>query len=155
MDDRNRRYDPKPPKASIQLGDYTGHVVGFFGCGDYEDDPNPQFENPEYVPVETFVVFKKPLSEGTEEVVRDWRCFNAKLRHQLVGETAVIGQLAGKGRAGSPYEVVSLPEGDRGDKAYDAVEQTALEQGWLPSGGAKRRMDDNAASRRDDDDDAF
>ena len=160
MNDETRRpYDPKPPKAAVSLGDFPGHVVGFFGCGDYDQDDNPQFENAEFVPVETFVVFKKPVSAGTEEVVQPWRCFNAKLRHQLVGEAAVIGQLAGKGRAGSPYEVVPLPDSDRGNAAYEAVAEAAMRNGWLPSGDAKRRMDDNAANaagrKQEDDDDAF
>ena len=77
MTERNRPYDPKQPKAAISLGDYVGHVVGFFGCGGYDDDDNPQFENAEFVPVETFVVFKKPVSDGVAEVVQPWRCFNA------------------------------------------------------------------------------
>ena len=155
MTERKRAYDPKQPKAAISLGDYVGHVVGFFGCGGYDDDDNPQFENAEFVPVETFVVFKKPVSDGPAEVVQPWRCFNARLRHQLVDEPAVIGQLAGKGRAGSPYEVVELPDSDRGNAAYEAVVEAGMNNGWLPSNEAKRRMEDNAAGRKDDDDGAF
>ena len=134
--ERNRPYDPKPPKASISLGDYTGQVVGFFECGGYEDDPNPQFENSEYVPVGHFVVFEKPVTQGPQEITKDWRCFNAKLRHQLVDEPAVIGQLAGKGRAGSPYEVLPLPDNDRGNSAYQFVFDTAIREGWIASEGS-------------------
>ena len=152
---RRRPYDPKPPKAAISLGDFTGHVVGFFGCGGYDNDDNPQFENSEFVPVETLVVFKKPLSDGTAEVVSGWRCFNARLRHQLVDEPVVIGMLSGKGRAGSPYEVEELPDTERGNRAYEAVLEAAMTNGWLPSTEGKRRLDDNAAARKDDDDDAF
>ena len=148
-DGRRRPYDPKPPKGGLSLADYTGRVVGFFGCGDYEDDPAPQFENSEYVPVEHFVIFGKPVTSGPEEVVTPWRCFNAKLRHQLVGETAVIGQLQGQGRKNSPYEVVELPESDRGEKAYTFVLDTAIKEGWIAGGGA------SAARKAEVDDDEF
>ena len=151
MTERNRAYDPKQPKAAISLGDFTGHVVGFFGCGHYEDDDNPQFENSQFVPVGTLAVFKKPVKDGTAEVVNDWRCFNARLRHQLVDEPAVIGQLAGKGRAGSPYEVVALPEGDRGDAAYQFVFDTAVREGWIASEGSSAAR----KPERNDDDDEF
>ena len=144
-----RPYDPKPPKAAVSLGDYPGHVVGFFGCGGYGQDDNPQFENSEFVPVETFAVFKKPVKEGTEEVVNGWRCFNARLRHQLVGEPAVIGQLAGKGRAGSPYEVVPLPDTAKGNAAYQFVVDEASKNGWLASNASSAGRQPN---RKDDDD---
>lgn len=146
---RKRAFDPKPPKASLSLGDFTGQVVGFFGCGDYGQDDNPQFENSEFVPVGTVAVFKKPVSEGTEEVATNWRCFNARLRHQLVNEPGVIGQLQGKGRAGSPYEVVPLPEGTRGDKAYTFVLNLAMKEGWVDSPNVKQAA--NRPERKDDD----
>ena len=151
-DEARRPYDPKPPKASVSLGDFEGHVVGFFGCGGFDEDDNPQFDNAQFVPVETVVIFKKPLTEGTEAVVDGWRCFNARLRHQLVNEPAVIGQLAGKGRAGSPYEVVALPNTDKGNAAYQFVIDEASKNGWVASeaSSASRKP-----VRKDDDDGAF
>ena len=148
-DGRLRPYDPKPPKAPVSLGDYVGHVVGFFGCGDYEEAaPNPQFDNREFVPVGTFAVFAKPATDGPVEVVTDWKCFNSRLRRQIVTEPAVVGLLQGQGRAGSPYEVVGLPNTERANEAYEFVLETATKQGWVsakpkPAADVTRRVDED------------
>ena len=93
--------------------------------------PNPQFDNREYVPVAVFAVFAKPATDGPVEVVTDWKCFNSRLRRQIVTEPAAVGVLQGQGRAGSPYEVVGLPNSERANEAYEFVLETARKEGWL------------------------
>ena len=149
--DRDKRpFDPPEPKGSVSLSDYVGHIVGFFGCGKPEVDPDPKFpDNDRYVPVETLVIFKKPVSEGTEQVVPGWRCFNTTLRGQAEQQRDLFGLLGGKGRAGSPLEIFPLPDTDKGNAAYQLVIDEASKNGWIASEAS------SAKTNRKDDDDEF